>query len=205
MNRDYFEHIYADSADPWDFASSPYERRKYDLTLAALPRERYGRALEPGCSIGVLTADLAARCASVEAWEPIAAPRREARRRTAALPNVTIRDAVLGADEPRPGEPIDLVVLSEVLYYLSPGELDHGVGKLAELAAPGAHVVAVHWRHPIEGMALDGDAAHRRVAALPGLAPVGGWVERDFRIDVFAKAAEGEAVEVAGEAAAGAP
>ena len=53
MDRDYFEGIYADGPDPWGFETSEYERRKYDLTLAALPRRRYARALEPGCSIGV--------------------------------------------------------------------------------------------------------------------------------------------------------
>ena len=78
MDRDYFEGIYADGPDPWGFETSEYERRKYDLTLAALPRRRYARALEPGCSIGVLTADLARRCDAVEAWEPIDAPRAAA-------------------------------------------------------------------------------------------------------------------------------
>ena len=190
MNRDYFEGIYAESADPWDFAASPYERRKYDLTLAALPNARYSRALERGCSVGVLTADLAARCDALEAWEPIASPRREARARTAAMPHVTVREAVLGTDEPRPGDPIDLLVLSEVLYYLPDGELEGAVGTLLAHLAPGAHVVAVHWRHPIDGMELDGDAVHARLAKMP-LTTIGSWLERDFRIDVFS-AGEGD-------------
>ena len=34
---DYCEHVYAANADPWQFATSPYERDKYAATLAALP------------------------------------------------------------------------------------------------------------------------------------------------------------------------
>ena len=58
----YFERLYAESADPWDFEASPYETAKYAATLAALPRPRYANALELGCSIGVLTRQLAPRC-----------------------------------------------------------------------------------------------------------------------------------------------
>ena len=154
-----------------------------DLTLAALPRRRYARALEPGCSIGVLTADLARRCDAVEAWEPIDAPRAAAVERTPD--HVTVRDAVLGEAEPLPGAPIDLIVLSEVLYYLPADEVAVAVGTLLNLAAPGADVVAVHWRHPIDGMELDGDGVHRRLAAMGRLTPIGSWVEADFRIDVL--------------------
>ncbi len=49
----YFDQMYAASADPWGFTSRWYEKRKYALTLAMLPRERYADAFEPGCSIGV--------------------------------------------------------------------------------------------------------------------------------------------------------
>lgn len=183
MNRDYFESIYAGGPDPWGFETSDYERRKYDLTLAALPRRRYRRALEPGCSIGVLTADLAGRCDAVEAWEPIDAPRRAADERTPD--HVIVRDAILGEAAPLPGPPIDLIVLSEVLYYLPADRMAGAVDKLLDQAEPGADVVAVHWRHPIDGMELDGDGAHRRLAATGHLDVIGAWTEADFRIDVL--------------------
>ena len=57
----HFEDLYRRSADPWGFASSGYEAAKYAATLAALPRDRYARGLEVGCSIGVFTAALAGR------------------------------------------------------------------------------------------------------------------------------------------------
>ena len=57
------------AADPWSVDDSWYEERKRDLTLAALPRRRFRRALEVGCSIGALTARLAERCDEVLALD----------------------------------------------------------------------------------------------------------------------------------------
>jgi trans-aconitate methyltransferase len=53
--------LYRQHPDPWGYTSSWYEQRKYAITVACLPRRRYRRAFEPGCSIGVLTELLAAR------------------------------------------------------------------------------------------------------------------------------------------------
>ena len=64
MGADYFCDLYARDADPWKFASSDYERHKYEATLNALPMDRYVRGLEVGCSIGVFTSMLAPRCES---------------------------------------------------------------------------------------------------------------------------------------------
>ena len=58
-SRRYFDSMYEADADPWNFATSEYERRKYSLTVASLPRARYHHAFEPGCSIGVLSEQLA--------------------------------------------------------------------------------------------------------------------------------------------------
>src|SRR5665213_696736 len=61
-NRAYFESMYASDPDPWNFATSSYEQRKYAHTVAALPNEHFCNVFEPGCSIGVLTELLAPRC-----------------------------------------------------------------------------------------------------------------------------------------------
>ena len=59
-SRSYFEEIYREDADPWNFETSPYEHRKYGVTVASLPKPRYRSAYEPGCSVGVLSELLAA-------------------------------------------------------------------------------------------------------------------------------------------------
>ena len=56
LQPDYFDSMYELSPDPWGFESRWYEARKYAISLAVLPAERYGDAFEPGCSIGVLDA-----------------------------------------------------------------------------------------------------------------------------------------------------
>ena len=62
VGTEYFDGMYAASPDPWGFESRWYERRKYAVTMALLPAERYRDAFEPGCSIGVMTGLLAGRC-----------------------------------------------------------------------------------------------------------------------------------------------
>jgi hypothetical protein len=67
LKPEYFDALYTTDPDPWNFASSPYERVKYTLTLNAMPKPRYRLGLEVGCSIGVLTRLLASRCDAVVA------------------------------------------------------------------------------------------------------------------------------------------
>ena len=62
LDRAYFDRVYEANADPWSFATSPYEYQKYQATMAALPQAHYTNAFEIGCSIGVLTQMLADRC-----------------------------------------------------------------------------------------------------------------------------------------------
>lgn len=69
LPADYFAKMYAAQSDPWDFESRWYEQRKYALSVAMLPKPRYRRAFEPGCSIGVLTEKLSERCDSVLATD----------------------------------------------------------------------------------------------------------------------------------------
>ena len=81
LGASYFDGMYARSADPWGFTSRWYERRKYAISLAMLPRERYRRGFEPGCSIGVLTQQLAGRCDRLLACDVAAAAVTTATRR----------------------------------------------------------------------------------------------------------------------------
>ncbi|RIJ44083.1 SAM-dependent methyltransferase, partial [Clavibacter lycopersici] len=76
-----FDAAYARAEDPWRVTTRWYERRKRLATLAALPDERYGRALEIGCSIGVTTAGLAERVDELLAVDvaPTAVERARAR------------------------------------------------------------------------------------------------------------------------------
>ncbi|MCF6379236.1 PIG-L family deacetylase [Nocardioides KLBMP 9356] len=154
---DALDRVHRDDPDPWQ-VDSPYERRKRAVTLASLTRERYGDALEVGCSVGALAVDLAARCDHLLAVDDSPAALEIARRRTSDVPHVELR----GARVPRqwPEGRRDLVCISEVGYFLSPRELgavvDLAFGSLTE----DGEVLLCHWRHQPVGWPLAGPAVH---------------------------------------------
>ena len=152
----YFEAVYAADSDPWKFASSDYERSKYAATLAALPRDRYASAFEVGCSIGVLTSQLAARCDTILAVDAAAAPLVEARRRCAALSNVRFEQMFV--PEQWPNGAFNLLVLSEVVYYLCAADVARLATRVTRSLSSGADVVLVHWTDETD-YPLSGDQA----------------------------------------------
>ncbi len=137
----YFDRLYAADPDPWRFASSDYERAKYEATLAALARDTYGEALEIGCSIGVLTRQIAPRCKKLLALDVAEKALDQARKRCVDLAHVSFAKMQVPAEWPA-GE-YHLILLSEVVYYLD----KHDIGRLAEkvAAASRGDVVLVHW------------------------------------------------------------
>ncbi|BDB45453.1 MULTISPECIES: SAM-dependent methyltransferase [Mycobacterium] len=178
--------MYADAQDPWQLSSRWYEQRKYAITVALLPRSRYRHAFEPGCSIGALTTLLAARCERITAVDVAEAAVTGA---DARLREHGCRDRVSlsrgSLDERWPAGPFDLVVLSEVAYYLNADTLATVLRRECPRLAPGATVIAAHWRHPVADYPLTGDAAHAVIAATPGLEPLGCYRDDDVVIEVF--------------------
>ncbi|MFY9969162.1 MAG: SAM-dependent methyltransferase [Roseiarcus sp.] len=182
----YFDGIYATSPDPWRFASSAYELSKYALTLDALPRERYPRALEIGCSIGVLTQELASRCDSILAVDAAAAPLRAAKRRCARLK--TVRFEQMFVPEQWPAGTFDLILLSEVVYYLDEEDVRRLASNVADATPPGADIVLVHWiggtDYPLSG----DEAANLFIAAMNGSCTLErSERHRRFRLDVLTR------------------
>jgi SAM-dependent methyltransferase len=139
----YFDAIYARDPDPWDFAGSDYEHAKYRATVDALGQERARDAVEIGCSIGILTTMLAPRCDRLLAVDVSQAALDQARRRVAGLPNVTVQRCRFPRDA-MPGI-FDLLVLSEVAYYLDTEDLGRASARIRDGLAPGGRVLLVHW------------------------------------------------------------
>lgn len=176
---DYFDDLYARSPDPWRLTSSAYEARKYAATAAAVP-DGAGLVHEPGCSVGVLTALLGRRCRRLVAWDLSAVAVASARERVADQPHVDVRvGAVPGwwAD----GRP-DVVVLSELLYYLSDDDRGRTLDLAAQRLAAGGHLLAVHWRHPFAEAPTDGDAVHDALLADDRWSAVDEQVDPDYRL-----------------------
>ena len=179
----FFDEFYSGSHDPWGFETRWYEERKRAVTLAALPLAHYGATLELGCSIGVLSRELADRSDTLLATDLAEQALAVARTRLAGLPGVTVERRVLPLDWP--AGTFDLVVLSEIGYYLAPDDLAVLLERCRDSLNPNGALVACHWRHPVGEYPLGGDDVHAALAALPGLDRTVQHLERDFVLEVY--------------------
>jgi SAM-dependent methyltransferase len=182
--RAYFDCIYAQAEDPWDFRSSPYEREKYAATIAALPRSLFEAGLEVGCSIGELSLLLAPRCKALLGVDTAAAPLKLAQTRCAEMPHV--RFAQMHVPAQWPDGKFDLIVLSEVLYFLAAHDIMAISGRgAASLAAQGV-VMLVNWLGRTDDPCTGDEAADRFIASIPQLGTALQQRQNDYRIDVLA-------------------
>ena len=166
-----------------EYTTSWYEQRKRSLTLAALPRLRYESGLEIGCSIGTLSVELAQRCGAYLAVDASSAALAHAAERLAHLPAVRTRQLTVPQDWPDGS--FDLIVVSEVGYYLAPDELAELFARVESSLLPGGTLVLCHWRHPISGWELDGDGVHAAARRQLRWADRGLYRERDFLLEVL--------------------
>lgn len=141
-----FEAIYARSPDPWNYRTSAYEHEKYAATLAALPEPRYRRGFEVGCSIGVLSRQLADRCDQLLAVDIVESALAQAMRTCADAAHVTF--ARMRIPNEWPNSRFDLVVFSEVLYYLDPSDIRRTAAACLRSLEPKGTVVLVNYLPP---------------------------------------------------------
>lgn len=177
---EHFERLARESEDPWDYATSAYEQRKYRRTLEYLP-EPAGRTLELGCSIGVFTAMLAPRTSHLVAvdFSPTALAR--ARARLDGDDRVELRRRRL--PEEMPAGPFDTIVCAEILYYWSAPLVRVGLRRMEAALAPGGRLIAVHWRHPDRRRELTGDDVHAIIDAETRLATEARYATPDYLLD----------------------
>lgn len=176
---DHLARLYAASDDPWDHRSSPYEAAKYDATLEAIGPDPFADALEIGCGNGTLARRLAPRCERLTAMDVTPAAVAIARSHLADLPQVSVVEGMAPRD--LPDRAFDLVLLSEVLYFLTPEDIS-GLGAWLKAHATG-HTVAVTWTGSTSEDELDGPRAVSLLADVLG--PPASTDHGRYRIDVF--------------------
>lgn len=180
-----FDALYAISDDPWGLRARWYERRKRELTMAALPRERYRCAFEPGCSNGELSALLATRCDAVFALDLNGRAVQLARARLAGMPAVHVEQG--SVPHAWPGREFDLIVLSEIAYYFDEAELETLAQKIrATLSADGT-LIACHWRHRYDEAMQSAEAVHASLHTLCALPRIVRHEESDLLLDVWTR------------------
>lgn len=188
LSQQYFDDVYAASADPWDFETSAYEAGKYAASLAALPRARYVNALEIGCSIGVFTRMLAERCDALLAVDVAEKALAVAEKRCADQQQV--RFAKRSLPQEFPDGTFDLVTVCEVGYYWSPADLLVACRAIAQHQAEGADLLLVHWTPEVADYPQLGDAVHDTWIKQPWWRIVASQRQALYRLDVLRRSAE---------------
>ena len=186
----HFDALFRASDDPWRFKTRWYEARKRAVTLACLPAARYAHGFEPGCANGELSAELATRCDHLLACDGSHRAVELAQARLAAWPQAQVVHAQLPDDWPQ--ATFDLIVISELGYFLDAQRLDALADKARASLHPGGTLLACHWRRAIAGCELDGDTVHARLAKRLEWAALTEVVEADFVLHVWS--ADGRSV-----------
>jgi trans-aconitate methyltransferase len=187
VSDEHFLGMYLAKDDPWDLATKWHDQRKYAVTMASLPRERYQRGYEPGCSIGLLTAMLAPRCADLLAVDCVDSAVEQTRAAVRDFPQVRVEAAMLPAE--LPDETFDLIVIGDLLYYLSAGDLTALLDGLVERLEPEGDILAVHFRDRENSGNYDGFNVHEALAARPGLDRIVHHEDDWFVLDVLRRTA----------------
>ncbi|GAB3579758.1 PIG-L family deacetylase [Calidifontibacter terrae] len=153
--------VHRDRRDPWNVDDSWYEERKRALSLAFLGRPRYRQALEVGASIGTLATALAERCDRVIAVDKSPTAVKIAADRTPA----TVEVLHCEVPEQWPEGLFDLVVLSEVGYFLGPRRWEQLLHRVARSLTEDGEVLLCHWKPQPAGWPMDGARVHQLARA----------------------------------------
>ena len=182
----YFEAKYAENPDPWNFKESAYEQHKYAATVAMLKGRHFSRGLEVGCSIGVLTKLLAKSCRELLAVDIAAAAIAQARLRCAGEPHVTVER--MQVPQAWPAGSFDLIVFSEVLYFLSPDDIARTAALANASLMPGGVLLLVNYTEAIEEPCGGQEAAAAFIRnVLPVCRQVDRFQAKSFQMDLLKK------------------
>ncbi|TLU99559.1 class I SAM-dependent DNA methyltransferase [Dyadobacter luticola] len=189
LPEDYFNNVYQNSNDPWNFESSEYELGKYKETVKYLSRDFFKNAFEIGCSIGVLTHMFADRCGALLSVDAAEAPLVKARSRLRGFEHVRIEK--MSVPQQFPEEQFDLILMSEVGYYLSMPDLLKLQQEMLNHLEKGGQLLLVHWTPEVHDYPLTGDQVHEAFLAISG---EGGPLKllhssraENYRLDSFEK------------------
>jgi predicted TPR repeat methyltransferase len=150
--------MYRTKSDPWNFARNGYELQRYKKIVQAVGHQHYRHAFEPGCSIGVLTEQLAPICERLDAIDISPTAVLQAKKRCQSFPNVHIDCGQLPHHIPAGG--FDLVIFSEVGYYFGEKALHDLIHQIVSRMCAGGTLLAAHWLGSSPDHQLSGERVH---------------------------------------------
>lgn len=181
----HFEDKYAENPDPWQYRSSWYEKRKYAITVAALPRKTYHYGYEPGCSIGELTNLLATRCKNLLSVDCASDAITQAKKTNLHHNHVNFKKAILPLELPK--SKFDLIVFSELLYYFSQNDLSTLIEWAINHLVRNGHMACVHWSAKEKCFGYDGFNVHGHLSEHDELSNIVHHEDENFLLDIFLK------------------
>ena len=187
LTEEYFKKVYEAKHDPWNFATSAYEKKKYAATIKALPKKNYNNALEIGCSIGVLTKLLSKKCTQLLATDISDKALEQARERCKNMDHITFQK--LNFPTELPNEKFDLIMVSEVAYYLSTDDWKTAIHKIYGMLLPKGQIALIHWLPEVHDYPQTGDEVHDIFSDLMNskMKNIFNSREEKYRIDIWEK------------------
>jgi SAM-dependent methyltransferase len=159
-----FERKFRKNIDPWNYASSPFERFKRRVLIRACGLAKHGRVLELGCANGETTRALTRISLRLLAVDGSATAVAAAKRRLAGSTHVTFR--CLTVPEEMPRGPFDLIIISEIAYYLPQHRLSLLGRRISASLAYGGRAVVLDHRRMFGDAAQHPALAHQRLMSL---------------------------------------
>ncbi|MCM4157334.1 bifunctional PIG-L family deacetylase/class I SAM-dependent methyltransferase [Gramella sp. AN32] len=158
LGENYFDRLYENNPDPWNFKESPYEHEKYKVSVEALGNAKFKNALELGCSIGVQTKLLSQLSEKLLAIDINSTAIEMAKKTCLGIDN--IRFKVEDITKTFPQGSFDLITCCEMAYYLSMEELQNLFRNIEENLVDGGKFLMVHWTGFVPDYPLTGEIVH---------------------------------------------
>jgi SAM-dependent methyltransferase len=161
INISGFEKKFRAEIDPWDYTHSRFEHFKRLNLLRACGPVKHGRVLELGCAIGETSRRLGRISLRLLAIDGSPTALAEAVRRNPHSPHISFRYAILPGQMPR--SQFDLIVVSELAYYLRQHQQKALADRMVWALAPGGMAVILNHRRPFNDAAVLPELAHRQL------------------------------------------
>lgn len=185
-----FDALYRQNPDPWQVRSSWYERRKRNLLLACLPKERYKYILELGCGTGEMTACLAQRAINVHAVDLSQIALKRCRHHLAGMDinNVQISCTRVPETWPIPDQAaFDLLVISEFAYYLEDTEIDGFIEQCQRSLVYGGDWLMCHYLPSFHDRRQDTLYLHQHITDVLKKKPIVSHNDESFLLNIWRK------------------
>lgn len=180
-----FEAKFEADADPWDTWRSRYEAVKRDALSKAIGLRSYARGLELAAGNGSNTPMIAARTRRLLVTDGTRAGAALMQRRFASSPRISVVRHDAGTS--LPGHRFELIVISELLYYLGDQAFAVLAGEVGRTLAPGGRLVMLHHEQNFADRARQAGSVHRDFLARlqPALTPVCSLKARLWRAEAW--------------------